>query len=1266
MTTSVLDEPASRSPRIIVRRIVASLVTLLLVGAGISLGAASASADSTAVSGLGVQTLYDGASAPNALDSSQNNNTVATNDTVGFEWNLTATNDLSDGIFSQTLPVGWSWDPSAVTALTSDSSTYQSTASISSDGRTLTARVSAPAGTTVILKTLVARPDSDVANGDIYTPELRAAVSPTETDSADGAPLTVVSAPQADLAKSISQGPTALTVGGVAGYSVIYTIASSILPTSIGSQSNTILTSPFTITDTYTGLSDATATLIAPGGSETLLQSGDTLTISDSSTVTAATPDSFQVQLWWPNSVVPSSTQPAAQVSNTATPVDWTDTSGTAITEPNSSNNTANTPLQQAGIVTPPCTINCPPPANGGPATGKDFWVAEVANPDYSVNPRLDSADWANLPANQPVSQNSTVDTRFYFHASTSGTTGASLGSSNLVAYDFWTPSQQQLIDNGAAQYVGDDNGNALTEGSDYSVQYTTGTDTTGPWFDTVASAGGVGRVSGIRYVISANYGKTQYWLVASAAFTAVGAPSQAAVADTATFTSAEDGVVSAGNQYIIENTVLGLSKSANKTTVTSGGTVTYTLSPTVTAPSGSAVGTTNSLTVTDTLPINVTQVDTSALNAFWTAASSVNAAGSTVETYSHSGTVSSKDTIPAIVYTATTDVTAPTSNTMTNTATISGINAVPSSASSTIAIQQANVITETKTTSDPTIDISASTASWKVAWFNYVTVSQGQSYFVDVLPYNGDARGTNYSGTATLKSAVLTAADPSNVTIQYTTDPSGHVEAANANDTTINWMDLGTTDPSTINGITALRAVVAKFDTGTNGYLRITMALTGQSTGDTYGNTAKGYLGTNALARKDTKVSTVTVVSGSIAGTIVNDANRNAALDTSDPGLPGATVSLTNSLGTVVKTATSSADGSYAFSNLPADSYTVKVDPATVPSGFAQTFGPDGVLDSASSAIGLPAGASTKAVDFGYAAPPAVGTISGTVVNDANRSAALDPSDAPLAGVTVNLFDSSGQIVATSTTASDGTYSFDGLAAGAYLAEIDPSTTPTGYVETFGPDGVLDNHSLAIVLDQAATSFGNDFGYAAAIVPPLFFGAITGVVVDGTSSSADGLAGVTVNVYSSDGSLGQSATTGTNGSYRLTQLPAGDYVVKVDTTTIPSGYLQTFGPDGALDSSSGTITLAAATSSRSVISDEVAVGTATTVATHVDFGYAKPAVPVVTVPPVTNGNVSLAYTGYNTPWGLIALGALMLLAGLGIVIGAGTIHVRRGRAALR
>src|SRR5206468_397782 len=135
-------------------------------------------------------------------------------------------------------------------------------------------------------------------------------------------------------------------------------------------------------------------------------------------------------------------------------------------------------------------------------------------------------------------------------------------------------------------------------------------------------------------------------------------------------------------------------------------------------------------------------------------------------------------------------------------------------------------------------------------------------------------------------------------------------------------------------------------------------------------------------------------------------------------------------SSGAVVAT-TTAGNGSYLFTNVPAGSYTVR---ETDPSGYISTT-PNTVP------VSVAAGGAAKA-NFGDAQR---GRVSGTVFSDLNGDSVLNGSESGLSGVTIELVDSLGAVMGT-TTAGNGSYIFAGIAAGSYtVRESDPS----GYIST-------------------------------------------------------------------------------------------------------------------------------------------------------------------------------------------------------------------------
>ena len=82
--------------------------------------------------------------------------------------------------------------------------------------------------------------------------------------------------------------------------------------------------------------------------------------------------------------------------------------------------------------------------------------------------------------------------------------------------------------------------------------------------------------------------------------------------------------------------------------------------------------------------------------------------------------------------------------------------------------------------------------------------------------------------------------------------------------------------------------------------------------------------------------------------------------------------------------------------------------------------------------------------------------TVGSTVWFDANNDGIQDPGETGVAGVTVNLLDANGNIVATAVTDANGDYEFT-VPPGTYQVEFDQTTFPPGFVLTT-PDAGADD----------------------------------------------------------------------------------------------------------------------------------------------------------------------------------------------------------------
>ena len=308
------------------------------------------------------------------------------------------------------------------------------------------------------------------------------------------------------------------------------------------------------------------------------------------------------------------------------------------------------------------------------------------------------------------------------------------------------------------------------------------------------------------------------------------------------------------------------------------------------------------------------------------------------------------------------------------------------------------------------------------------------------------------------------------------------------------------------------------------------------------------------------------------VSGTVYYDKDRSETLNNSEPGFDGITVNLLGEDGSVVATTTTKADGTYSFSKLPAGKYTVKVEPSDLLKKLEQTEDPDGTKDHTSGVVQVNHdNPSVKNVNFGYATNY---TIKGTVYRDADRSESLEDGEKLYQGVTVDLLDSDGNVVATTTTDAKGAYAFTNLEEGTYKVRVHKEGPIADLVQTEDPDATKDNTSGDITLELNDPIKENvNFGY-------ISNNSISGTVYrdDNRSNSLNGgEAGYpeqTVQLLDKDGAVIATTKTDANGNYSFDNLPDGTYSVKVVKDGALTDLEQTEDPDGTKDSASEPIVL--------------------------------------------------------------------------------------------
>lgn len=258
------------------------------------------------------------------------------------------------------------------------------------------------------------------------------------------------------------------------------------------------------------------------------------------------------------------------------------------------------------------------------------------------------------------------------------------------------------------------------------------------------------------------------------------------------------------------------------------------------------------------------------------------------------------------------------------------------------------------------------------------------------------------------------------------------------------------------------------------------------------------GQCGTAVVASGHNSPNKNDAAKAVIGDLVWGDANRNAAQDSGELGLPGIQVNLFQG-NTLVRTTHTEPGptGYYLFSNLAGGSYRVDVVEASLPPNYSLTTNNEPLN------VSVAAGGSFLTADFGYWLR-GNGIIGDRVFYDLNGDGLPDNDPDPgLNGVTVRLYAGNtctGTPQATRVTSGNGNYEFGQLLAGTYCVAVDTTTLPSGLAPTTG------NAQFVVNLAEDQAFRDADFGYRAPCVDGVpNFTAISGAL-DQTGGQAPGV----------------------------------------------------------------------------------------------------------------------------------------------------------------
>ncbi|OQX24902.1 MAG: hypothetical protein BWK80_18415, partial [Desulfobacteraceae bacterium IS3] len=339
----------------------------------------------------------------------------------------------------------------------------------------------------------------------------------------------------------------------------------------------------------------------------------------------------------------------------------------------------------------------------------------------------------------------------------------------------------------------------------------------------------------------------------------------------------------------------------------------------------------------------------------------------------------------------------------------------------------------------------------------------------------------------------------------------------------------------------------------------------------DSDADTTTGYTGQLALAAGEDNIS---IDAGLYASALASlgdyvwyDVNHDGIQDSNESGVTGVKVRLLDVDSNVTATTATDGSGYYRFSNLLPGTYSVEF---VKPSGYS--FTTDDSADAADSEdsdadtvtgrtaqVKLSAGEHNPTLDAGIFIPNTLPSSLGDYVwYDSDQDGIQDSGEPGIAGVTVNLLDSAGKIIAQTKTDGSGSYEFAGLAPGTYSVKF---IAPAEYQITSANRGTNDSadsdankttgKTAAVTLAPGEHNPTLDAGMFIPGTMPASIGDKVWYDLNQNGLQDDsepGVSGLTVNLYDDTGTtLLSTAISDAEGFYEFTGLAAGNYIVKFD-----------------------------------------------------------------------------------------------------------------------
>jgi len=291
-----------------------------------------------------------------------------------------------------------------------------------------------------------------------------------------------------------------------------------------------------------------------------------------------------------------------------------------------------------------------------------------------------------------------------------------------------------------------------------------------------------------------------------------------------------------------------------------------------------------------------------------------------------------------------------------------------------------------------------------------------------------------------------------------------------------------------------------------------------------------------------------------SVAGRVHVDDDGDCVYDPGEQVLAGVVIRLVDSAGREVATMTTNSEGRYRFEGIAPGNYTIiEEQPAGYFEGGATPGTAGGRVENPSRIGNITLTSGQVAVDYDFCErPPA--EISGFVFVDRDADCVFDANELPIQGVRVDLLDSAGRIVATTTTDVTGAYRFTDLREGTYTLR---ETQPLGFFQggqTAGSGG--GDASRDDIISMIPIGFGDrltQYNFCeiepSSLAGQVFVDFNEDCIPDANEAR---IANVEIQLYDATGRLIATTRTDAAGRYQFDSLRPGQYrVVELQ----PAGY---------------------------------------------------------------------------------------------------------------